>query len=74
MLPGNCQGVGSLTLIAQYATPIRIADAFPGAAIAGAMLAARIDHALVAQWTTPAGSTSVHNGGKAKFVISYEKR
>lgn len=50
--------LGSLTLIAQYATPIRIAYAFPGTAIAGTMLTARIDHALVAQGATPAGSTS----------------
>lgn len=50
--------LGSLTLIAQDATPIRIADAFPGAAVAGTMLASRIDHALVAQRSTPARSAS----------------
>lgn len=48
-----------LTLIAQYATPVGVAHAFPGAAVAGTMLAAGIDHALVAQWTPPAGSASV---------------
>jgi len=46
-------------LVAQYATPVGVADAFPGAAVAGTMFATGIDHALVAQRTPPARSASV---------------
>lgn len=47
-----------LTLVAEYASPIGIAHAFPGAAITRTMLATRIHHTFVAQWSTPALTTS----------------
>lgn len=44
-------------LIAQYAAPICVADALPARAVAIAVLAARIHHALVAQFTLPTVAT-----------------
>lgn len=40
-------------LVAQYSAPVRVADALPARAIAIAMLAAGIRHALVAQFAAP---------------------
>lgn len=40
-------------LVAQYAAPIGVADALPARAVAVAVLAARIGHALVAQVAAP---------------------
>lgn len=44
-------------LVAQYSAPVRVADALPARAIAVAVLAAGIRHALVAQFATPAVPT-----------------
>lgn len=54
-------------MVAQYATPVRVADALPGAAVAGTVLATGIDHALVAQRAPPARSASE----MAKWVMSF---
>lgn len=44
-------------LVAQYSAPVRVADALPARAIAIAVLAAGIRHALVAQFAAPTVST-----------------
>lgn len=44
-------------LVAQYSTPIRIADALPARAVAVAVLATGIGHTLIAQLTAPAMPT-----------------
>lgn len=44
-------------LIAQYAAPVRVADALPARAVAVAVLAAGIHHALVAQFAVPSVAT-----------------
>lgn len=49
-----------LTLIAEDATPVRVADALPCAAIAVAMPATRIYGAIVAQRSLPARSTAAN--------------
>lgn len=47
------------TLLAKDAAPIRLANALPRRAVAVAVLAARIRHALVAKFTFPAVSAPV---------------
>lgn len=47
------------TLITENATPVGLAEALPGAAVAISMFAARIDHALGAKWTFPPWSAPV---------------
>ena len=50
--------IALLTLITEDSSPVGLANALPGASVAVAVLAARVDHALGAEgalppWTTP---------------------
>ena len=51
-----------LTLITEDSSPVGLANALPGASVAVAVLASRVDHALGAEgalppWTTPGRDT-----------------
>ena len=56
-------------MIAEDSAPVGFADALPGCAVAVAVLAARVGHALVAKFPFPA-RTAPRNGDSAQNIKS----